>query len=371
MRIVFFITALDYSGAPKMLAWVANQMYRQGHSVKILAMYSDKQLQSLDEGVEFSYIGLTQSKSRFVRNTFGMVNAVHHVHKAIKKEAPDVIVNFLDSVGYMYILKNRFSKRYKMIVSERSDPYAHRGWSAKIRHWLLNMADTIVFQTEGAKNFFDKNEKIIKKSVIIPNPIIPRNTENRISPVSYSDRDNRIVSVGRLEILQKRQDLMIDAFEIIHRKHPELELHIYGEGNDKEKIQDIIDSRGLQSCVFLRGRTNDVENEIRKARAFVLTSDFEGIPNALIEAMLAGVPSVSTDCSPGGAALLINDGENGFIVQRENCIALAEAMTTLIENEEISNKFSSSSPLIAERFSEIEISKQWKDCFEQLKNDYC
>ena len=86
MRIVFLTTVLDYSGAPKMMAWVANQMHRQGHSVKILAMYSDKCMQPLDDGVEFSCLGLPRSKSRIVRNTVGIMKAVNAVHKALKKD---------------------------------------------------------------------------------------------------------------------------------------------------------------------------------------------------------------------------------------------------------------------------------------------
>ena len=364
MRIVFLTTVLDYSGAPKMMAWVANQMHRQGHSVKILAMYSDKCMQPLDDGVEFSCLGLPRSKSRIVRNTVGIMKAVNAVHKALKKDATDIVVTFLDTVGYMYILKNRFTKKYKIVASERSDPYAHKGVVGKIRHKLMSFADVIVFQTEGAKNFFSKDKKIQKKSVVIPNPIISKSAASKVAPVAYSERDNRIVSVGRLDMRQKRYDVMIEAFKIVNNKHPELELHIYGDGPDKERIQSIIDSYDLGKCVFLRGRTDDVESEIQKARAFVITSDFEGIPNALIEAMLAGVPSVATDCSPGGATLLIYNNENGIVVPRGDSMAVAKALITVVENEEVSNRFSSQAPLIVERFSESEISQQWKECFE-------
>jgi len=366
MRIVFLIKELDYSGAPKMLAWVANQMQRAGNSVKILAMYSEKRLQPLDEKVEFAYLGLSKSGSRFVRNTFGMLKALGVVDKAVKKEHPDVVVTFLDSVGYMYVLKKRFSKKFKIVASERSDPYEYKGVFGKLRHKLIALADFIVFQTDGARNFYAYNNKMMAKSAVIPNPIVPKNSLESIPKVSYSERDNRLVSVGRLDLRQKRHDVMIEAFEELHKKHPELELHIYGEGQDKDKIQDIIDAHELSKAVFLRGRTDSVEQEIFNARAFVITSDYEGIPNALIEAMLVGVPSVATDCSPGGARLLVENYENGIVVSRGDSLALADSLLKVVENEELSNKFSSNSPLIVEKFSERQISKAWLNCFENL-----
>jgi glycosyltransferase involved in cell wall biosynthesis len=368
MQIAFLTPALDYSGAPKMMAWVANQMHRQGHSTKIYLLYSDKVMQPLDEGVEFECLNLSRSKNRILRNTVDLAKSVHKLHKMMKKEKPDIIVTFLDTVGYMYMLKNKFSKRFKVVASERSDPYAYKGLAGKIRHKLIGLADRVVFQTEGAKEFYSHNKKMIAKSVVIPNPIIPKNASYGLKKVSYEERDNRIVSVGRLDLKQKRYDVMIDAFKIAHKSFPELQLHIYGDGADKQKIQDIIDLNKLNDCVFLRGRTDNVEMEIQKARAFVLTSDYEGIPNALIEAMLAGVPSVATDCSPGGAALLIKNGENGLLVPREDAPAVADAIIKLALDENLSNEISSNSPMLAERFSESEISKLWISCFESLSN---
>ncbi len=368
MRIVFLIKALDYSGAPKMLAWVANQMHRQGHSVKICSMYSDEIMQPLDEGIEFSYLNLSKSKSRVVRNTLDMIKSVHAVSKFMKKESPDVIVTFLDSVGYMYILKNRFSKKFKIVASERSDPYAYKGFVGKIRHKLIGMADYVVFQTEGAREFYAYNQKLQNKSTVIPNPIIPKNSLNSIPKVTYKERDNRIVSVGRLDMKQKRYDVMIEAFEKVHKKHPELELHIYGDGQDKDKVKEIINSRGLQNSVILRGRTDKVEGEIYNAKAFVMTSDYEGIPNALIEAMLSGVPCVTTDCSPGGAALLVENEKNGLLVPRGDFKAVSDAIITLVENEKLSEELSDKSPLVADRFSEQVISQCWKNCFENHIN---
>ncbi len=371
MKVVFLIKEVDYSGAPKMLVWVANQMENAGHNVTIMAMYSDKCLQPIGDNVRFISLGLSQSRNRAVRNTIGMVKAVGTVHKAMKKESPDVVVTFLDSVGYVYMLKNKFSTKYKVLASERSDPYAQRGLTGKIRQKLFSLADAIVFQTEGARDFFGKNKKIQSKSCVIPNPIIPKVKSEKLPIVEFNGRDNRIVSVGRLALRQKRHDVMIDAFKIVHDKHPEITLHIYGDGADKEKIQNYINEKGLSNSVFLMGRTDNVERDIYNAKAFLLTSDFEGIPNALIEAMLAGVPSVSTDCSPGGASLLINNEKNGLLVPCGDVDAISNGIVQLVENAELSNRVSQNAPLILNQFSEECVREMWFRCFERIEKKDC
>ena len=225
-----------------------------------------------------------------------------------------------------------------------------------------------MFQTKGAQEFFKNEECIYKNSAVIPNPVILSQTAKALNAQrpKYEERDNRIVTVGRLSILQKRQDLLLKAFAIVHNTHPELELVIYGDGQDKNEIQSMIDEAGLGSCVTLAGRTDEVEKNIYNARAFVLTSDFEGIPNALIEAMSLGVPSVSTDCSPGGAALLIRDGENGYIVPRGDANAVADRLLEIIENRDIAEKFSANSPRIAQDFSEAAIANMWENYFREI-----
>jgi glycosyltransferase involved in cell wall biosynthesis len=139
-----------------------------------------------------------------------------------------------------------------------------------------------------------------------------------------------------------------------------------GDGADKAKIQELIDQAGLSDCATLAGRVDDVEGAIVNARAFALSSDFEGIPNALIEALSVGVPSVATDCSPGGAALLIKDGENGFIVPRGDAKALAEKLAILVDDKETSERFAANGPAIAEEFAEEKIADMWEDYFKRL-----
>ncbi len=368
MKILFATTCLDYSGAPKMMAWVANQMAERGHEVHLVTFFSEEQARLLHKNVTMSSLQITQSESRLIRNTTGMLKTISRLHKKVRELKPDVVISFLDSVGYVYLPIGRFLTKAKMVASERVDPYSYHGKTAVARFALMQFAHGTVFQTDGARQFFEKRKRIYDHSTVIPNPVVLSEhvlaMQKRIP--TYSERDKRIVTVGRLSLRQKRQDILLDAFRIFHEKNPEYTLVMYGDGPDREKIQAMIDERGLSDCAILAGRTDRVEEEIFHAAAFVLTSDYEGIPNALIEAMSIGVPCVSTDCSPGGARLLVDDGENGYIVPCGDHKMLAERLQRIVCDERISSRFSVNSPEIKSRYSEMVIMEKWEKYLQDV-----
>ncbi len=354
-----------------MMAWIANQMAAKGHEVHLVTFFSEEQARVLDDSINVNSLKITQSSRRFARNTTGMLKTIYRLHKTVKRIKPDIVVSFLDSVGYVYLPVGRFLTKVKYVVSERVDPYAYRGKISKIRFFLMKYAHGAVFQTEGAQRFFERYPKIYNNSVVIPNPVVVNETvremQNRIP--AFDEREKRIVTVGRLMLRQKRQDVLLEAFKIFHKNHPDYKLEIYGDGQDGDKIQNMIDTMGLSDCVILAGRTDKVEQAIFNAAAFVLTSDYEGIPNALIEAMSIGVPCVSTDCSPGGAALLIRNGENGFIVPRGDAKAIAEKLAWVVSDAEISERFSKNSPSITCEFAEYVIAEKWERFFTKLTDN--
>lgn len=348
MKIMFATTRLSYSGAPKMMAWIANQMAAKGHEVHLVTFYSEEQARLLHENVTMTSLQVTQSRNRFVRNTTGMLMTLCRLHKQVLKIKPDVFVSFLDSAGTTYVPIGRLFTKSKIVSSERADPYARRGVATTIRLFFMRFAHGTVFQTNGAKCYFAKRKKIYNNSIVIPNPVV---TSEKILAMqknipAYGERDKIIVTVGRLSLHQKRQDILLDAFKIFLEKNQGYTLVMYGDGPDRAKIQAMIDERGLTGKAVLAGRTDRVEDMIFYAAAFVLTSDYEGIPNALIEAMSVGVPSVSTDCSPGGAALLIRDGENGFLVPRGDAELIANKLSLIVNDAVVSEKLSKNGPVL-------------------------
>lgn len=255
MKILFAIPRLTYSGAPKMMAWIANQMAEKGHDVHLVTFFSEEQARTLHERVIMHSLKLVQSESRLVRNTTGMLRAILCLHKTVKQLKPDIVVSFLDSVGYAYLPICRFFTNSKVVVSERVDPYSYRGKTAHIRIALMNFVHGVVFQTQGAQCYFERYKKIYNNSVVIPNPVVLHDRilsmQNRIP--SFGERDKRIVTVGRLSIYQKRQDVLLEAFKLFRMQHPEYRLVIYGDGQDKERIQALINELELTECAKLAG----------------------------------------------------------------------------------------------------------------------
>lgn len=196
---------------------------------------------------------------------------------------------------------------------------------------VFMLADGGVFQTVEELNFF--NNVVRKKSRIIMNPI----NEKFNIPRFKGEREKRIVAVGRLTS-QKNYDFLIRSFKKFHENHPDYRLEIYGQGEDKNKLETLVDNISLSKSVKFMGVVNDIEKKIHNAAMYIMSSDYEGLPNALMEAMALGIPVISTDCIGGGPRMLIKDRCNGILVTCGDENMLSDAMCELVENPVFSQK---------------------------------
>ena len=140
----------------------------------------------------------------------------------------------------------------------------------------------------------------------------------------------KIVAMGRL-CEQKNFELLIRSFSIVSDENAGLILDIFGEGPSREALGQLIEELGKREQIKLCGWTTDVAKTMREADLFVMSSDFEGMPNALQEAMTCGVPCISTDC-PTGPSDLIRNNETGILVPVKDAYALSKAIKWAIEN---------------------------------------
>lgn len=356
LKVLFLAENLTYGGSPRRFIDLANELSERNMDVTFFIFNGDINLRDKiysDIEIEIQKYD-TKQRSWLYRNVINRVKSISRINKFLSRNNFDLIISFDDMVNISLILsKARFKS--KILISERSDPYYNKNYLKIIKRILYRYVDGIVFQTVGAQTFF--NKIISDKSAVIPNPI-----PSSLNYAPYTGiREQTIVSVARLWIFQKRQDLLIDAFSIVVKKHPEYRLIIFGDGPDENILRDQVCKLNLQNKVEFKGVSTNVFEDIKKSSVFVLTSDFEGIPNALIEAMMIGLPIVTTDCSPGGARFLIKNNKNGLIVKRSDAEEIANAINFMIENPEKSQEMANEAMNVSDLLNKDAIYDKWED----------
>ena len=357
MKNILFITAsIGFGGAAKMLCFVANSLSQRGYNVTIANIKNTTNTssfsQQLDEKVKVVDASVTTGKKGLRR--FEQINSVT---KIAKEHKADIVIGFTSMPNFIAKMVS-IRLHIPSIISERGDPFIT--WSKsiadKVLLYFINRSKGAVFQTGGAAEFYSKG--LQKRGRVIPNPIF---IKGEVPQVEYKDREKTVVSVGRLDMYQKRYDIMLGAFKLFSEKHPEYTLKLYGDGSSVEEIKGIVNDYGLNDKVKFMGLTTKPMQDIAKDGMFLITSDFEGISNSLLEAMAAGLPSVSTDHSPGGARLLITSGENGLLAPVGDAKGLADAMCKFAENPGLAEKCGNNAKDVINRFAPDKIIDMWEE----------
>ena len=347
MKIVFLSYLHGFGGAERQNVMLANAMAEMGHDVTLASISADNNKYTLDPKVKYIY--LPDRKTNALR----ILTRYQDIKRLLKEIKPDLTVNFWFQSAYLTAL---MSKRItgKVIYSERGDPgdKEYSGALGFVRKLTLPRIDGFVFQSKGAQSYFD--DGVQKRSTVISNPVFVKAEDYPV----VEERRKAIVTVGRLHP-QKNHKLLIEAFAQVADKIPEYSLEIYGDGELKEELQKQIDNLGLSTSAFLKGTSKKIHSLIYDAALFVLSSDYEGLPNTLIEAMALGIPCISTDCRPGGAREIIDDGVNGIIVPIGDSAALAVAINKLLKSNELQQSFSERGQTISVKCAGTQIYKEW------------
>lgn len=356
MRYLFVSSGMRFGGAERVMSILANEWNRHGEEVRFfLTGTPAESCYPLDAGIEIISDFEAAQKVRFEQFIH-----IREIRKECTGWKPDAVISFYNDICALTAVAIR-DLHIPLIYSERNDPNRVNQrridkFYRKIVEWK---ADRFVFQTEGAKRCYP--DKVQKRSVVILNPM-----DTVSFPIhNYEDEEKIIVSVGRLEP-QKNQCLLINAFSLIQDRLPDYRLVIYGEGHLREQLEEQIRKKNLQDRVLLPGAKTGIQDYIKKASLFALSSDFEGLPNALIEAMAIGLPCISTDCSPGGARELIQHGKNGLLVPCDDAEKMADAMEEMILNRELAIQCGKNALEIRKRVESSAIAKEW---LSYLKNE--
>lgn len=356
MFISFFIGSMKSGGAERVIQLLANHFAQSDYKVEIALLLSgevDYQQFPLDKRI--SIVDLSEKKASYKGNA---INWFKSVRKYVKMNKPDCIVSFVGRINAL-VLTATIGLGIPTVVSERSDPMQDgRGYfMRKYCDTLYHRASAIVFQTKYQQSCFSGNLR--NKSYIVPNPVSVTVFDNVIAnPLEIS-------TAGRL-YESKNHALLIDAMKIVVGKYPEVQCYIYGEGNQRKNLEQKIENQNLCGNVHLPGNKTDIYRWISKSSVFVMTSEYEGMPNALVEAMMLGKACISTDYP--GADEVVKNGMNGLIVQRGDCKKLASAIIKLLDSKKERERLSNNAKETAELYKIDQVVEKWQKLIEKIVN---
>lgn len=356
-KYIFYIDSMQKGGANRVIANLTDFFVKEGmHVILINDITPSKMIPEYEVNKLIERVYLNN------KNTFRILSNIKRIfelRKIIKKEKADVVVSFMGPPNLRMIIATTGLK-CKKVISVRNDPNIEYG-SGLIKYLkckILNLADGCVFQTEEAAKYFPVT--LQKKSRIIFNPV-----SEDFYKIRRSQESKDIVAVGRLES-QKNPFLLIEAFSNIAMKFPNENLIFYGEGSLRKDMETLIIRLNLVDRVLMPGSTSDISDKLSKAKIFILSSDYEGMPNALMEAMAAGVPAISTDCPCGGPKSLIENSKQGILVPIKNVEAMSKAMYKLLSNPQNLLKMSIETKKRAKIFTPEKVFSQWNEYLNSI-----
>lgn len=393
-EVIFVLPVMHGGGAERVAALIANEMHTRGIKVTfVLTSDTGKQVIRTDLSGDIPLIivpDLLDKKGAFSKIQYRVLcvlaSALCKPFELLKKPVPADLAKFSLSSEYhneIKKMKEIISEHQnatvisflqpsipitilavgnlpnKIILSERGNPQRlmKKRYGKKFVEKYYRRADKIVFQTEDAGKVYPSN--IATKGVVISNPI-----KADLPKPYHGERNKSITTFCRIS-KQKNLPNLLQAFSIVHQKHPEYWLRIIGDTYNDEgelviaEIKEFIKFNKLENAVIFEPFMENVHEAVIRDAMYVNSSDYEGISNAMLEAMAIGMPVVCTDCPIGGAKATITDGENGMLVSVQNSKKLAKAISIIIEDKDLSEKLSCNASRIRDSLSLDSITNKW------------
>ena len=335
MKIVFYLGFLSGGGAEREVIAFANAMAKAGEEVHIVYSYDAEDTYAVDERVHLHKLQYSTSATVFktlfnIRDIARQIRAFHAdtilpIYSFPTLYAGIRLAVLFSKTKVICTVRNNLEKKFPDLIGK---------WSWRIESSLAN---GIWVQTQEQRKFFPK---FLQKRIFEVHNIL----DGRFLDIPRAPREKirNFINVGRIHP-QKNQKMLVEAFAqmLLRTGDQDATLTIYGSVGEREhdlelELRALISRYHLEDRVFLSGRVADIETKYAEADAFVFSSDYEGCPNALMEAMAAGLPCISTDC-PTGPSVIIESGKNGLLVPVGHAEAMSQAMESLISNPQMAN----------------------------------
>lgn len=350
MKITMLIGKLSGGGAERVTCNLANFLADKGHEVEILTLSEDTPVEPLRRSVRHTPLLKNSQRGNVVKNSWRRISGLR---RYMKTQPVDAYVVMLPLTIILTLLFSRLTKA-AIIAAERVDPASYRGLNKWLLQHLARRADCWVFQTEQVRQWYEPWLKGTP-GVVIPNAINPA----FLRPAYTGEKEKTIAAAGRLTS-QKNFALLIRAFGDLAEEFPGYRLTIYGKGPELESLRQTAREAGVEDRVIFAGHVENMPEKLERAEMFVLSSDFEGMPNVLMEAMALGLPCVATDCGGGGAAFLVENGVNGLLIPVKDPAAMAQAIRQILSDPAAAKTMGENARLLQTRLSPEKIYGLWE-----------
>ena len=379
MKIAYYLPSLQAPGGiERIVTFKANYFaeHFEGYDITIITSEQmgkaphfplSPKVKHIDLGVSFDLPYSQSIVSKVLKYPFRYYRFKQRLSNLLNELKPDITISTMRrELNFITKLKDGSLKIGEFHVSryaygaealKRKSPIVNmikKRWANRFVKNLSKLSRVIILTSEGAKDWPE-----LTNISIIPNPIS--------TPVEGKQTDilsHNAIAVGRYAP-QKGFDMLIPAWSIVAQRHPDWKLHIYGEGDLKEKFTKLIDELQLNNNCLLHHTVSNIAEKYCMSSIFVLSSRYEGFGLVLAEAMSCGIPCVSFDC-PHGPSDIIKDHEDGLLVEKENIKELADKICYLIENENVRIKMGHKARENVKRFLPENVMPQWKNLFESL-----
>lgn len=324
--IAFIISHLGSGGAQRVLSTLANSWVLKGRRVCVIT-YNDKDgdFFTLDPAVQRIVIGGVGTSHTLVRGLIRNIHRIIALRRALRETDAKVIVGFVAGTNVLVVLAS-LGLGSRVIISERNDPARQSfGWLwDRLRQVLYRYADVVTANSQGSLETM-RAYVPEQKLALVPNPL-----DHRTTTASREKTSPTVLTVGRLTH-QKAHDVLLEAFAHVSSQAPDWRLAIVGDGKLRGTLHARAERLGISARVDWHGRVSDPFDYYRTTDIFVLVSRYEGIPNALLEAMSCGLPVIVSDASPGPLEFVEHE-ITGLVVPVDNIPDLVIALERLIDD---------------------------------------
>ena len=355
-KLFLYIDSMQFGGAQRVMNNIGSYFVENSYEVTLINdIVPDPNAPEyeIDPRIHRVYLDEGNEEGKKTKNFY----RIGKLRKYIKQHQPQVVLSFLGPPNIRMLIAT-IGLKIKKYVSVRNDPYREygNGLHKIIANMVFCLADGCVFQTRDASMYFSK--AVRKKSRIIVNPV-----NEKFYCIAWTGEKKEIAVVGRLQP-QKNPLLALNAFAKVAREFPEYKLVYYGDEDLKSEIIDKSNEYGIENQVVVYGKASDIETKLATSTIFLLSSDYEGMPNALLEAMAVGIPVISTDCPCGGPRTVIENANQGILVPVGDAEKMAVALRKLLMNREIRLHMHREERERAKEFRFEKIMLEWKQYIE-------